>query len=457
MEFHSFYLLSPRTRSKQMLPILLFLMLTQIRLVTSELFVSSCKTADNFNEPKCFNDIIKFSDKKYRAGHTLTKKDNTVVIMFSDDSPGDSRLFYTLKENGRGFYENDEPIKVITLTDLGYFGSVKYIGRYESINEFVYLSDDTNREKQYVFSVSSYVSLTELHDIENGIYQKWKTFDFFTIEEAHYIFSYRFSLFEWKESRVYFCAFVEFEDKNDQDEDYSISYTIVRFKLDRDTSGNQISSKVVEKKIEYENNFDNRIVSAIPMEKYDCIIVFYVRNDDKKLAIKFYDYDLNSINTVIMEDNALQNPQPGYGAFLKIVHCQYEYAGLMYYTDGDDGKTLKLRFLKVNGKDDEGKFTKFEHPSYTSLNDVNFKTYILLNDFVKITPDRFLFASTAENFQKLYIYLIHNSNWYSSITIHKFNHWLPTTENNIRFNKEFAFGFYKGFTVFTSTMISIHI
>ena len=66
--------------------------------------MTSCKAQDNFNTKTCFNDIIEFSDKKYRAGQILTNKDNVTTIMFSDDSPGDSRLLYSLGENGRGFF-----------------------------------------------------------------------------------------------------------------------------------------------------------------------------------------------------------------------------------------------------------------------------------------------------------------------------------------------------------------
>ena len=115
MVFHSFYLLNPRTRSSQVFPLLLFLMLIQIRLITSGPFISSCTTADNFNENTCFNDIIVFDDKKYRAGHSLTNKDNTLIIMFSDDNPGDSRLVYAIKENGRGYYANENKIKLVKI------------------------------------------------------------------------------------------------------------------------------------------------------------------------------------------------------------------------------------------------------------------------------------------------------------------------------------------------------
>ena len=210
-------------------------------------FKSSCIAQDNFNTKTCFNDIIKFSDKKYRAGQILTNKDNVTTVLFSDDSPGDTRLLYSLDENGRGFfYGNETVIKKLTLTSDSYRNGYKIIGRFECISDFVYLKDDTEKEKQYIFSVTpAFFDITD-----------W----------GRYIFSYRFSLFEWKQTNVYFCVFVQYEGTDHNGQDYSVSYTIVRFRLDRSTSNGQISVKAVEKSYEDRIMFDNRIVSAVPLE-----------------------------------------------------------------------------------------------------------------------------------------------------------------------------------------------
>ena len=426
---------------------ILVLILLQIQYTNSATFLSICKDNDNFNEPKCFNDIIKFKNKKYRAGHILTNKENTTIIMFSDDSPGDSRLFYSLKENGRGFYyDNETVIKEISIPSINKYER-NIVGRYESLNEFVYLQEDTNREKQYLFSISSYYSLSELHDIENGKYQKWVTTDFFNIDSWRYIFSYRFSLFEWKETKVYFCAYVQYKGTDKDGQDYSVSYTISKFKFNKDTTNNEISVRTLEKKIEDESNFDNRIVSAFMIDSYDIIVVFYVKNTGLKNTLKFYDQNLNVINDY--EIDTLSEPQPGYGAFIKGLHCQYEYVGLMYYTKGNDGKSLLLRFVKII-KGSDNKYS-IEKRIKVELTDQPFQTYILLNDFVKITPDRFIFASTT-GYEKLFIYLIQQTNWYKYVKIKKYDHWLPSNTNQIKFQKEFAFGLYKGFLILTTTV-----
>ena len=449
IDIFSFYHILNITSKHIFLIITLFLV--QIKLFTSA--VTSCIAQDNFNTKTCFNDIIKFSDKKYRAGQILTNKNNVTTIIFSDDSPGNSRLLYSLGENGRGFfYDNETVIKVLTLTSNAYHDDINIIGRYECLNDFVYLEDDVNREKQYILSISSYLSLTELYDVEEGAHQQWVTPAFFNISEwKRYIFSYRFSLFEWKNTSVYFCVFVQYEGTDHNKQDYSISYTISRFRLNKDTTNEQISVKTVETSYEDKINYDNRIVSSIFLEKYDVLVVFFVKNQNVKYTLKFYDYDLNSINDY--EYEAMSNPLPGYGAFLKAVHCQYEYVGLMYYTDGNSGYSLILKFIKINERDNKNLFTNLEQRLKVEIKDQDFKTYILLNEFYKINPDRFIFASTT-TFQKLYIYLIQQTNWYKYVKIKKYDYWLPSATNNIKFAKEFAFGIYKGFLVFTGTISS---
>ena len=82
-------------------------MLIHIKLCHSK----ACITKDNFNNADCFNDIIKIKNKKYRSGQINTNQKNEVIIEYSNDTPGDSRLFYSLKEKGWGFYENEEVLR----------------------------------------------------------------------------------------------------------------------------------------------------------------------------------------------------------------------------------------------------------------------------------------------------------------------------------------------------------
>ena len=133
-----------------------------------------------------------------------------------------------------------------------------------------------------------------------------------------------------------------------------------------------------------------------------------------------------------------------------MVFCTYEYIGLMYYTDGNDGKSLTLRFIKINEKVNN-MYTNLEQSLTQTINDQDFETYPSLNDFYKIDASRFIFAATT-GFTKLYIYLIQQINWYKYVKIKKYDYYLPSETKNYKFDKEFSFGLYKGFLIFTSTI-----
>ena len=94
-----------------------------------------------------------------------------MIVEFSDDVENDpnkeygySRIFLwsERKENSRYFFQNDSPIWEIE--NIGSVDSAR--GRYESLNQLVITESDIERNDEYLFSTSSYDSLTELHHIK---------------------------------------------------------------------------------------------------------------------------------------------------------------------------------------------------------------------------------------------------------------------------------------------------
>ena len=168
----------------------------------------SCPYQVSINTKECFNDVLKFDSKEYRAGHFVTYKNGDMIAEFSDDVENDSneeygysRIFYGLKENGRYFFPNDSPTWEIE--NIGKIDSAR--GRYESLNRIVFLESDTERNNEFLFSTSSYDSLTELYIIHNQTYIYEKTS---TILKKNN-FSFRYSMVEViKDNEVfYFIGF----------------------------------------------------------------------------------------------------------------------------------------------------------------------------------------------------------------------------------------------------------
>ena len=85
-----------------------------------------------------------------------------------------------------------------------------------------------NKTKQYLFSMSSYKSATELFDLENDniTYYAWNTINFFGFDKQ--IFSYEYSLFEIEDTNTYIAVVVESAgyENNDSNKEYAETYSL---------------------------------------------------------------------------------------------------------------------------------------------------------------------------------------------------------------------------------------
>ena len=290
----------------------------------------------------CFNRLIKF-DNGYRAGQFTIRKDGVLLIEYSFIN---KRLFYGLKKNGRGFFLNEATNKEIIIQNYTGIYPENSVSRYESKNILVYLSDDSSKEKPYIFSVSSFISSVELHYFDNegnNSYKTWLNLDFFNIHENNrYIFSYQFSLLEGK-NNIYYAVYIQVKERQNDGRDYSISYTLSKFKfLDSNTNYWILNE-------EFDGNFDDRIISALIYEEYELLAIFFIKSGSLKYTIGLH--DLNTLKLkqeiVLNEIQEINNANSGFGIFFKAIYLQYEYSAFIFFQDGKKGNTLELKFLKI--------------------------------------------------------------------------------------------------------------
>ena len=413
------------------------LIIFQLILLNSFIFAIN-KSNNDFDSETSFNDIIKFDNKNYTSGSICINDKNTLIIEYSDKSPGHSRLFYSLKENGRGYFENEEDIREINITSCQYYYGKKIFQRYDSMNAFVSLESDEKKEKQYLLSISSDISLTEVYDIETGFYQQWLTTDFLSItDKKRYIYSRRFSFLEWNNTNIYFLVYIQNGNIDPQFYNYSYSYTINKFSLKKENDTIKVN---ILKKIEDKSMYNCSIVSATIVDVYDVLIVGFIEKKTFKLTLKFYDYNLTEINSCIVDPIT----DPGNGVFFKILHCKDDYIAVIFYMIGTDDNSIKLKFIKIS------KTRKiFSIQNIYSLYSfgIGLKNDILLNDFYKIKENRFIFISTIE-YTQLFIAIIETGNNYRNLQkkIYIFD------LGNIKFYKDLSIGIYKGFLLFTSAI-----
>ena len=422
-----------RFTNKYIFIFFLFLFIRFQNFVCEEL---TCNKDSSMSSTTCFNNVLKFDAKTYRAGHFVTTKSGDLLIEYSEDEgEGRGRLFYRITKDGRNYYPNDSPIYEfkINTSYVSSSNSSQYIGgRYESLNILVSMSDD-DEDKEYLFSTSTYISLTELHDITSTTHYTWLTEDFFS---SKYIFSYQYSLLNIAGTKTYFAIFVPFDSYIDNNPDNAQSkyYYIRKFSFTsfgQNKPYNLIKSKDVE-------NYNDRIVSGYLLDSYSRLAILYIHRDSK-FKVECYDFDLNLKNT--LEIATLTKQHPGEGVFCKSIFIEDRYGAIAYYSDGDSHDSLQFRIIKYESDSLSIIFKK-------DIWKIKLTTSPRYNDLIKITNTRLAIVSTNNNGNnKLVIYLLDIYDNYKKMDITGFEHGLSYS-----LVQELSAYTYNGYLIFTGTV-----
>ena len=401
---------------------------------------SESKIEDGSN---CFNQIIRFG-VYYRAGQFTIRKDG---VLFIEYSSGNKRMFYALKPNGRGYFSNDNTNKEITIEGNSYYDNGNLINikeRYESKNRLIYLYDHSSQENPYILSVSSFKSVTELHHFDNegnNSHKTWLTTDFFGInDKTRILFSYQFSLMEY--DKKYYAAYIQYYGKGSDGKDYSKTYTLSKFQF---TSSD---NRDLKKTIEFNENYNNRIVSAFIFTKYTYLAVFFLKSEKSQYTLRLHDLDTLEIKHDIEFygiDGSKANP--GEGIFFKAIYLQYEYVSFIFFCEINNVKYLKLRILYVKETGDS--FVIEDHYK-KSFDSCNFDPSIRRNEFYKIDNEKLLFVSTISQ-TKLILMFFEASNWYENINTRKYSFDIV----GYKITEELSVDFFNDFLMFTASVVPV--
>ena len=167
---------------------------------------STCSSGLSITDSECFNQItyLELENKYYRAGHFAMNLKGDLIIEYSYNQ---YRLFLGFRNDGKFYFP--EITKEIELQDDTIDSAS--IRRYESINSFISLINDTNKQKEYLLSISSYITVLELYDFENqnesDYYKLEESINFFSNSLG--IYSFVFQILEAKINNeiIYFCVY----------------------------------------------------------------------------------------------------------------------------------------------------------------------------------------------------------------------------------------------------------
>ena len=419
--------------------IFLFYFISNFLIAKCEDFI--CKNNNKFGNSKCFNNIIKLP-KDYRAGHFVTTKNGELIIEYSEDAtPGGGRLFYRLNPDGRGYYSGDNPIKQIEIsktveTKNENNEDISCSGRYEARNILINLNDDQTK-KEYLFSTSSWYSFTELYDIKSDDYWTWYTSDFFgmpktTDNKDRYIYSYIYSLLNQPGTTNYFLIYIQYSSGNA----ISDCYMIKKFSFQTEEGS---INRTIHTSLQNTDNYDNRVISAIIMEKDEKLVIFYIKNT-QKLSIKSYSYSLVEDKEIQIDEDF--DVQTGFGNFFEGVYLSDSYTALIYYPKKNQPNLLHIKLYKY----DSALESRFSLKINKQIGTDDLDTYVYNNTLFKINQNRIILTCVKAN--NLFIYLFDFYSTYSKILVTKYKFELSTYS----LEKDMASYYYNNIILFTITI-----
>jgi len=385
----------------------------------------TCHSGTNISDIQCFNNVLYFArdDKYYRAGHFALNTKGDMIIEYSYN---EYRLFYGLQKDGKYYFP--EVTKEIEITSNN--KNLTSLGRYESVNFFVSLKYDINKEKEYLLSISSYMTILELHDFENNNYEIFESVKFFNSSLG--IYSFIFQVLEKKigDKNIYFLTYItplpyylcikviEFEDFNFE------SITLIN-----------------HMEISYSENY--RITSTILIDYYDVIAIFTMINN--YYYALFFDCNTLEQKGGQVSIGQFSNGINGLGFFFKAYYLYGQYVAFIYF---ESTRNFILIILLLSDA------YYFSSTSTYSSNDVPLSPYPTMNEFLKIDNYRFVLLSTNDitYAEKLYIIFFdfYNNYSYKKVRYYYYNF---NAEKTSYFTKEISAFIYNDFLIFTGTIL----
>ena len=373
-------------------------------------FNPNCDEYDNkLTDDNCFNRIIMFNNKNYQVNHFAKNKNGDFVAEFTEYSEYDelssSRLFYGLTNDGWHFFSNESSNTRelnIDIDEETYYENSFFnlYGIYNSKNLFVTIRNPANSGNQYLFSINSYNSMVELHDLNNNDnkYQIWSFNEFFKVDEEEYFWPYNYKLFELKKESAYIIAFIPtFEviedmlnvsfikkfkfksfDKNAYEELNSVKFEnylnqkILNIVLMDDTYTLVVLTKESEV---LPNAFGRRRISTIiPPGKQ----ILQKRENDNilyyKFNLKFYSNSLRSaFKEMVIYGSYLTASNEGESLFIKSLYLNNKIVAFIYYRN--PFPYIEIELIELKSQIGTNEISPFNFGEFEIITKFNFYLY----------------------------------------------------------------------------------
>ena len=341
-----------------------------------------CLIKNEIIETQWLNNIILFKDQKFRFCNFAINSKGDLIEELSPEEANGIRLFYGLKKDGT-FYFNNSYICTKILSNEN-----EHPVRYESENIFVSLND-TNKNNDYLISISLYLGGTELFDFEENIESFISTCDF----TGYNIYSTRNQIIELindNNEKEYLHMFVGREKNNNNFNNFFI--VLHKYSFYKNIINNNDGYSISKSEI-ISNVYSSRAISGYKTDP-NLIIIFYYHN---QFRIAVYDIDLNKKTDSKLSSG---NFDGSTGAFFKCIYLKSNLGAFIYYKNQNDYFPHMIIGELNNNYNIEKKINVL-----INMNEYRFNTEPLLNDLIKMNDNRFCLISSSYDKEKLYIIL----------------------------------------------------
>ena len=306
------------------------------------------------------------------------------------------------------------------------------------------MKNDTNKEKEYLISLSSWRTVLELYDLDEDEYKIMASTVFTNKDDG--IFSFVFQILEAiiNNQNIYFCIYIYSEEKSGR----SFGNNIVIKKIALDFF--DFHSLEIIKEIE-EENYNNRITSGIIVDKYELLIIFSVREIMWiNYYLKCYNYDLEPKGEKTLD--YIYSYLAGYGHYFKSYYLYDDYIGFFAFTN-QNGEYI-FRILKII-EDTQNNFD-FQNRLFFRNNTYYLNFNIKFNDFVKFDEERLALITTKSRIEyqnELFIILFDLYRSYTEMKVR--NYYFTFTNDKIsQFSNELSAFVYNGYLMLTGIVSS---
>ena len=323
----------------------IFLFFSILNNINTNSFCKGISVLEDLYNEECFNNVIKFESKQYRVNNFAKNKKGDVILELTELNEDNnyeystSRLFYGITKEGYPFFENNtsytHDFQINKSKEL--FNDNHYDN---SINLFISLKNDLNKENEYLFSINSYNSMVELFNLneDSNIFYSWSFNKFFNLNSDYY-YEFQYELFELNGTNEYIIAF--FPNSNITEEMHNISF-IKKF------SFKSFDEEVYDEinTINYSDYMDTRIVNIILFDDFFAVltsiqIVEYYPYDPyyyeiyNDFYLKFYDFSLELFSSIKDIKINIDFQETGNKIFIKSLNIRDKYVVLIYYPYSD--------------------------------------------------------------------------------------------------------------------------